>query len=151
MKNDPIPALSDWQAQRWVVCHAILPLCLHQAYAWYTGKNLGPLAAFFLYAYAFRWIAVRELHMLRALGQIYGFLDGDEHERDGVPDIGVGKVIRSLLSTTIFRPMFTVALAYRKSQTPLEMNFYWLPLEVGLYGIILDFWFYCELSARGVP
>lgn len=35
-----------------------------------------------------------------------------------------------------------IALTYKRSLAPSSINLYWLPLEVGLYGIILDFWFY---------
>jgi hypothetical protein len=34
-----------------------------------------------------------------------------------------------------FRPMFTVFFAYHATHAPSTMNFAWLPLEIGLYGI----------------
>ncbi|KAH8691605.1 hypothetical protein BGW36DRAFT_388637 [Talaromyces proteolyticus] len=141
-KTDAMPYLSHWKQHRWVLAHAVIPLIIHQAYVQYTGQNLGPLAAFTFYSAAFKLIAIRQLHMMRGLGHLYGFLDGDKHPRDEVPDIGVGKVVHSLVSTSTFRPMFTVFLAYRTALAPSSINWYWLPLEAGLYGIILDFWFY---------
>lgn len=36
----------------------------------------------------------------------------------------------------------TVFLAYKTSQTPDSINWLYLPLELSLYGIVLDFWFY---------
>ncbi|KAJ5562917.1 hypothetical protein N7535_002636 [Penicillium sp. DV-2018c] len=141
-KEEAVPHMPDWSMHRWVITHAVIPLIIHQAYVQLTGRNLSALAAFFLYAFAFKGIAIHELYVLRRLGHQYGFLDGDKHARDGVPDVGVGKVARSLISTSTFRPMFTVFIAYRASQTPADMSFAWLPLEIGLYGIILDFWFY---------
>ncbi|OOQ85673.1 hypothetical protein PEBR_25698 [Penicillium brasilianum] len=142
LKEDAVPYVPDWSMHRWVLTHSVIPIILQHAYVQYTGHNIGPLGAFILYSIAFKAIAIHELHVLRRLGHTHGFLDGDKHARDGVPDIGVAKVVRSLMSTSTFRPMFTVFFAYRTAQAPSSMNFAWLPLEIGLYGIILDFWFY---------
>ncbi|THC90557.1 hypothetical protein EYZ11_009978 [Aspergillus tanneri] len=141
-KDDKVPWVPEWHLHRWVLVHAFIPLAIHHVYTSYTGYNLSPLAAFFFYSAAFKVIAIHEIHILRRMGHILGFLDGDQHERDGVPDVGVRKVVHSLISTSTFRPIFTVFLSYRSSQAPASMNWWWLPLEAGLYGIILDFWFY---------
>lgn len=141
-KKDKVPHVRDSHLHRWVLVHSFIPLALHHAYVLYTGHNLGPIGAFFFYMAAFKLTAIHELHALRRLGHTYGFLDGDKHERDGVPDVGVAKVVHSLVSTATLRPMFSIFLAYRTSQTPDTISWLWLPLEIGLYGIILDFWFY---------
>lgn len=141
-KSDKVPHLSDWVMHRWVILHAAVPLILHQLYVNYTGYNLTPIQAVFFYSLAFKITAIREIHILRDTGQQHGFLDGDQHERDGVPDVGVWKTMRSLISTSTIRPIFTVFLAYRINETPADTHWWWLPLEAGLYGIILDFWFY---------
>ncbi|CRG86949.1 hypothetical protein PISL3812_03962 [Talaromyces islandicus] len=141
-KSDKVPHLPDWRQNIWVLGHSVLPVALHHAYVKYTGHNFGPLGAFAWYSIAFKLIAIRQLHMMRGLGHKYGFFDGDKHARDEVPDVGVSKVVHSLVSTSTFRPMFTVFLAYRTAQAPASINWLWLPIEVGLYGIILDFWFY---------
>ncbi|KAI6783494.1 uncharacterized protein J7T54_005523 [Emericellopsis cladophorae] len=141
-KQDKVPYAPEWQVHRWVLTHAFAPLVIHQCIYHFTGHNLTALQAFVFYSFAFKANAIHELHMLRRIGHIVGFLDGDVHERDGVPDVGVAKTVRSLLSTSTFRPVFTVFLAYRANQTPMDMHWRWLLLEVGLYGIILDFWFY---------
>ncbi|KAB8220065.1 ERG3 like protein [Aspergillus parasiticus SU-1] len=141
-KEEKVPYMPEWHLHCWVLIHAFIPLAIHHVYTSYTGHNLSPLAAFVFYSAAFKAIAIHEIHILRRLGHNLGFLDGDQHERDGVPDVGVQKVVHSLVSTSTFRPMFTVFLSYRASQPPSTMNWLWLPLEAGLYGIILDFWFY---------
>ena len=141
-KKDKVPHVPDWSMHRWVILHTIIPFALHHAYVVYTGQNLGPIGAFFFYSAAFKAIAIHKLHVLRRLGHVHGFFDGDKHERDGVPDVGVAKVVHSLISTSTIRPIFSVFLSYRTSQAPADMSWYWLPLEAGLYGIILDFWFY---------
>ncbi|KAF9890495.1 hypothetical protein FE257_005900 [Aspergillus nanangensis] len=141
-KSEKVPWLSELHLHRWVLTHALLPLFIHHVYCEYTGKNLSPLGAFFFYSVAFKLIAIHELHVLRRLGHFLGFLDGDEHVRDGVPDIGVYKVFQSLVTTSTFRPIFTVFFSYRASLGPSSISWAWLPLEIGLYGIILDFWFY---------
>ncbi|KAG6021203.1 hypothetical protein E4U41_002553, partial [Claviceps citrina] len=151
-KTDKVPHLPSWLMHRWVLVHAAAPLVLHQLVAWATGRNLTAVQAFVLYAAAFKLAAVREMHQLRREGHRYGFLDGDRHARDGVPDVGVWKVMGSLVSTSTLRPLMMVALAYRAEQTPLDGGgsgggggvswWWWLPLEAGLYALVLDFWFY---------
>ncbi|OJJ81577.1 sterol desaturase family protein [Aspergillus glaucus CBS 516.65] len=141
-KQDKVPHVRDWKLHRWVLVHSFIPLAIHHAYVKLTGNNLGPIAAFIFYMLAFKLTAIHEMQVLRRLGHIHGFLDGDKHERDGVPDVGVAKVVHSLVSTATFRPMMSVFLSYRTSLTPDTISWFWLPLEIGLYGIILDFWFY---------
>lgn len=115
---------------------------MHHAYYTSTGQNLGPLPAYLLYTAFFKFNAIREMHALRRLGHIVGFLDGDVCERDGVPDVGVSKVIISLITATAVRPMFIIILSYSTSVAPGDADWSLLPLEIGLYSIILDFWFY---------
>jgi hypothetical protein len=122
--------------------YASLPLLFQQAYYTYTGLYLGPIATFWLYFIAFDAIIIKEVKALRRLSHIYGFLDGDKHERDGVPDVGVGKVVQSLYKTTGSRLVLTIWLTYRPGQLPTDMKLEWLFLEIGLYGVVLDFWFY---------
>ena len=141
-KTDKVPHMHERSLHRWVLLHAFVPILLQHLYVTWTGRNFTALQAFFFYSTAFKLIAIHELHILRRTGHETGFLDGDAHERDGVPDVGVKKVVYSLISTSTFRPIATVFLSYRYSQAPADMNWLWLPLEAGLYGIILDFWFY---------
>lgn len=141
-KTDKMPYLSDWYQHRWILLHAFAPIAIQHLYVAYTGYNFSAVQAFFFYSAAYKLNAIRELHVLRQQGELVGYLDGDQHERDGVPDVGVAKVVRSLISTSTFRPIFTVFLSYHVSKAPADMSFWWLPLEIGLYGIILDFWFY---------
>lgn len=141
-KSDKVPYLPEWLAHRWILFHAAIPLLLHQAFVWYTGRNFSVTVAILHYSFWFKVVGIREMYHLRRTGHIYGFLDGDQHARDQVPDVGVGKVVRSLISTSTFRPMAAVFLAYSQNQPPASMSWKWLPLEIGLYGIILDFWFY---------
>lgn len=106
------------------------------------GHNLGHIGAYILYYLGSRMFVVRELRSLRELGHQYGFLDGDDHERDGVPDVGVNKVLRSGLLAGLGRPLLLIYLAYDANFTPAGINWTWLLVELSLYGIVLDFWFY---------
>lgn len=141
-KEEKVPYLPEWHLHIWVLAHAFLPILAQHLFTLYTGRNMGPLLAYALYTFAFKAIAVHELHCLRRMGHIHGFLDGDKHPRDGVPDVGVGKVVHSLVSTAFTRPVFTIFLSYRASLPPASMNWKLLPVEAGLYGIVLDFWYY---------
>lgn len=139
-KTDKVPRLSDLSCHIYILLHAAWPMALQYAYTWYTGYGMNPIAAFFLYTLAFRLNVIHEVHIIRRLGHIVGFLDGDKHERDEVPDVGVGKTLASVLLTTGVRPLFTVFLAYRRSD-PVTLS-PWLPVELALYSVVLDFWFY---------
>lgn len=141
-KEEKVPYLSEWQAHQWVLFHSFTPLAIHQAYVYATGTNFGPIAAFIFYFIAFQIIMTLLARHLRRLGHIHGFLDGDQHTRDGVPDNKVTRVFLSLAATTILRPLITVSLTYRSTETPLSINLPWLVAEVGAYSVILDFYFY---------
>lgn len=141
-KTEKIPYMSDWYLHRWIVFYTGLTLALHELFIRFTGWNFGPVIAYFYYYYASRISTTREIRSLRALGHKYGFLDGDQHERDGVPDAGVQKTLTSVILAGSIRPLFMVYLSYNTSRSPSEMNFLLLPFQAGMYGIVLDFWFY---------
>ncbi|KAF9882933.1 hypothetical protein FE257_004868 [Aspergillus nanangensis] len=140
-KSSKLPYMPQWSLQRWVLFYASIPLLLQQAYASYTGHNLSGLSVFNLYFFMINANVVYQVHVLRRLGHQYGFLDG-EHARDGIPDVGVSKIVHSLYKTTGSRLALSVYLTYSAEQLPSQLDWKWLPLEIGLYGIILDFWFY---------
>ena len=141
-KQDKVPYVPEWSLHRWVLVHAFIPLIFHQLFVRCTGHSLGPVAAFFLYNSSFKMISIRQFRMLRRVGRQYGFLDGDKHERDEVPDVGVVKTFWSLNLTTTCRMLLAILLTYRKEEDPASMRWGWLPFEIGLYGLVLDFWFY---------
>lgn len=141
-KSDKLPYMPQLGLNIWVLLYASFPLLFHQAYATYMGKNLGPIAVFNLYFMAFNLTVLYEVHLLRRMGHRFGFLDGDQHERDGVPDVGIAKVVTSLYKTTGSRIALSTYLSYNMNMLPSHMNWLVLPLEIGLYGIVLDFWFY---------
>lgn len=98
--------------------------------------------AYLYYGFAMAAIGVHELRMLRRLGQRHGYLDGDKHSRDDVPDATVQKVAHSLLLAITFRPAVLILLAYRADLAPSSINLAWLPVQAALYPIVTDFWFY---------
>lgn len=141
-KEDPVPCLPDWQMHRWILLHAIWPLAIHYAFVHFTGRNLSVIGTFVLYNIALTYNGVRQIHILRRLGHAHGFLDGDKHERDGVPDANIKKVFLSLITGSNIRPMLVIILAYRQKELPSSMQWWWLPVEIALYGLAVDFWFY---------
>jgi sterol desaturase/sphingolipid hydroxylase (fatty acid hydroxylase superfamily) len=139
-KSDPIPYLTQWSLNRWILSHAAWPMAAHWIYSTYTGYNFTPIVAFLYYMICFQLNSIHQLWVLRRMGHTHGYFDGDKHGRDEVPDVGVVKTVNSLLLTTSIRPILAVFLAYRATEKP-NLS-WWLPVEVGLYPIILDFWFY---------
>lgn len=146
-KEDKIPYFSQWSQHVWVLFYSILPLLLQQALVSYTGKALGSFAVFFLYLFYSNFIVVRQVHMIRRLAHTYGFLDGDKSERDGIPDVGVSRIALSLTKVTTARLGFSVWLSYNPNISPIDVLSrvpWWgrLFLAVGIYTVVLDFWFY---------
>ncbi|KAL2675774.1 hypothetical protein Neosp_011965, partial [[Neocosmospora] mangrovei] len=147
-KTDKLPYFIEWQGHVWVLFHAFAPIAIHQALLSYTRQDsIHPGFIFLLYFSTFSWTVVRQVKAARALGHKFGFLDGDTHERDGIPDVGVDKVISSLWKTTGSRIIMVTCIGYNRSQSPASVMadkywWAWLWLQIGLYGIILDFWFY---------
>nr|POF13555.1 fatty acid hydroxylase vlma [Quercus suber] len=139
-KSDSISYLPHWEGHLWILVHACWPMLIHQLLVWYTGQPLSYVTVSFLYIVAFNVNAVHELRELGRLGQIHGHFDGDKHARDPMPENSEGKIFRALLSTSTFRPFMTIFLAYNR-EAPTSMSL-WLPVEIGLYTVILDFWFY---------
>jgi len=115
-------------------------MVIQYAFTYFTGWTLHPIAAFLLYTVAYRANAIHEIHILRRLGHRYGFLDGDKHERDQIPDVGVQKALISIVLTTSVRPLLAVLFSERPGEIPSLS--WWLPVEIGVYTIVLDFWFY---------
>ncbi|KJZ73104.1 hypothetical protein HIM_07488 [Hirsutella minnesotensis 3608] len=147
-KTDKIPHLTQVSQHAFILVQAFAPILVQQAWMSLSGfGSMHRVATFVLYFQAFNLGVVHEVHMLRRLAHRYGFLDGDVHERDGVPDVGVGKVIASLLKTTGARIAMAIYLTYLPDQAPLDVLsspwwWAWLPFATGLYGVVLDFWFY---------
>lgn len=145
-KTDKVPNVSTLDQHLWILVHAAVVISIHQTWLSVTGIPLNFFAAVGYYTAGFLWTVIRELHTIRELGHRYGFLDG-EHERDGIPDYGVAKVLGAGWKTTGGRMLMAVYLTYNPSSSPLqEMSspawWGWLPLQIGFYGVILDFWFY---------
>ena len=147
-KTDRIPYMPQLTQHLWVLVYGFAALFVHQLWLKLTGyESLGKFAAFNYYFIAFNAVVIHEVHVLRRLGHKYGFLDGDQHERDGVPDVGVGKVAASLYKTTGSRMALAVWLTYDPRASLADKIadptwWAWLVLEIGLYGVVLDFWFY---------
>ncbi|KAJ5651040.1 uncharacterized protein N7484_004763 [Penicillium longicatenatum] len=141
-KTEKLPYLPDWQMHRWILFYACLPLMVHQLFVSLTGYQFHPVIAFIYYYQAARLFAFRELRSIRELGHKHGFLDGDKHERDGIPDAGVGKALLSVVLAGFLRPLFSVYLTYNKSEAPLSLNWTWVFVEVSLYSVVVDFWYY---------
>lgn len=140
-KTDKIPYAPELQFHVWVLAHAALPLVLHQLYIYFFGYPSAWLV-FLYYHSAFEFTAVHEVHVLRRVGHKIGFFDGDKHPRDGVPDVGVGKTVQTLLSVMLLRPMYSVFLAYRPDEGPTSIRWGWLIFETGMYALMIDFWYY---------
>jgi sterol desaturase/sphingolipid hydroxylase (fatty acid hydroxylase superfamily) len=71
-----------------------------------------------------------------------GYLDGDEHGRDQVSHRNLLKAIFSVSFFTIIRPWLVVFVAGWHDDWNFSTISWWLPMELFLYSIIVDFWFY---------
>ncbi|PIG79617.1 hypothetical protein AARAC_001483 [Aspergillus arachidicola] len=141
-KQEKIPFVREWSVHLWILSHALIPHVLHQAYMTYTGQTLHPIAVFWLYTTTFYGTGIHLVQTIRRLGWTYGFLDGDKHARDDIPDVGVKRVAAELLSVPTLRLAMSVYLSYQPQELPLSFNWGWLALKIGFYSITVDFWFY---------
>ncbi|KAJ6780031.1 hypothetical protein PWT90_01203 [Aphanocladium album] len=145
-KTDKVPHVSTFTQHVWILTHAAIVLSIHQIWLSATGIPVPFFGAVSYYTAGFLWVVVRELHTIRKLGHQYGFLDG-QHERDGIPDYGVSKVLGAGWKTVGGRMLMAVYLTYSPASSPLQAMssptwWAWLPFQIGMYGVILDFWFY---------
>ena len=147
-KTEKIPYVAQWSQHLWVLVHAFIPIVVQQLWLSVSGRlTIGAWGIFLIYFNMYNIVAIREVHLLRHLGHKYGFLDGDAHARDGVPDTGAGKVVSSLFKVTGARIALAIYFTYDSDITPLDAVsnwqwWAWLTLEIGLYCLVLDFWFY---------
>lgn len=68
-KSDPVPVLTDWSCELWIIAHTLWPMLVHRAFTYATGWRLHPIVAFLLYAAAWKLNAFRSLWAIRAIGQ----------------------------------------------------------------------------------
>lgn len=140
-KDEKVPYMSQWSLNLWVLFYGAIPLLIHEVYTTYTGNTMSRWAAIGFYSTFFNAAVIYLMHIIRRLGHTYGFLDGDK-PRDDIPDVGVHKVVASLYKTTVSRIIMAAYFSYNAHQLPSQLDWKWLPLEIGVYGVVLDFWFY---------
>ncbi|KAF5640842.1 fg-gap repeat family [Fusarium sp. NRRL 52700] len=147
-KSSKIPYLAQLSQHLWVLSYSSLPLIIHESWLFYAEyQPPGYLAVFVIYFTSFYCIAFHQVFILHRLGRIYGYLDGDVHRRDKVADFGEVAAFMSLFKTAGSRTAMTIFLSYDPNQTPAAATRDWtwwlyLTFAVGLYPVILDFWFY---------
>lgn len=146
-KTDKIPYGRQWDFQFWIIFHAMIPLGIHQAWLSLTSRPIHIWGIFGLYLVSFTLIGIREVHVIRRMGLVYGYFDGDVAPRDGVPDVGVARVGNGLMKTALWRMSMLVFLTYDRNNAPIDVLSSWqwwcgLMLKIGLYGLVVDFWFY---------
>jgi sterol desaturase/sphingolipid hydroxylase (fatty acid hydroxylase superfamily) len=141
-KDTKVSYLADWQLNRFVLFYTVIPFAIHEVYWRLVGNNFGPLIAFIFYQQATKVMMTRALHSFKDLGHSIGFLDGDNYDRDGVPDVGVRKTFLTITAGGILRAFATVYLCYSTNEPPSSLHWGFLIPEISLYGLILDFWFY---------
>jgi sterol desaturase/sphingolipid hydroxylase (fatty acid hydroxylase superfamily) len=142
-KTDKIQWFSQLSIHRWILTHAAWPVVLHAAWNIVLAPWLGRfphILVFLLYGFANLLNLELEVKCLNRVARECGFLDGDKHSRDKVPDVGIMKVIASIGSIVFVRSALACSLTYNKN-APMALS-WWFPVELFLYPIILDFFFY---------
>lgn len=161
-KAAPIPVLSQWSCHRFILLYSLWPTLVQACWLRLTGTSYVPWwACLGLYTIAYFNMMLREatkLHRIgrRCVGRLLfhahitseltlcrvGFLDGDKHPRDQIPEDGARKVLTTVTFFAIMRPFLTYILAGWSEVTRYPVLKIWLPLELFLYSIVLDLWFY---------
>lgn len=145
-KTDPVPHMPQWSQQAYILTFAWIPFALQQLWTWAVGP-MSPIGITVLYTTLYEFVLIHEIRMIRSLGYKYGYLDGDVAPRDGIPDVGVSRIIWSLYKTVGGRLLVFSFLAYDRAAQPLDVMtdpkwFAWTWLKAGIYAVVLDFWFY---------
>lgn len=136
--TDPVPYYPVWKQHLWLFPQAIIPLIIHYTII-KTFGSLHPFAAWSGYSMCLGIIGVGSINQMHKLSRVYGFLDA-EKRRDGVPDMHSGKVLFSLTAAVTVRPTFALFLAYDRFELPsLSL---WLPVQMFMYAVVLDFFYY---------
>lgn len=141
-KDDKVTHLPNRQHTVWVLFYAAVPVAANHVYITYTGHNFSPAGAYGFYATALVLTAMNANKIFRRLGYQHGYFDGDVHERDGIPDASIAKTFWSINIGMFARTLIMVGLAYRSGQAPASINWAMLPLQIGVYPIVVDFFFY---------
>ncbi|CAO1636212.1 unnamed protein product [Sympodiomycopsis kandeliae] len=136
--EDPVPYFPIWKQHLWIFPRAVAPLVVHYFILKVFG-SFHPLFAFTHYAVSLAIIGLLTINHAAKLTKVYGFLDGGK-ARDGIPDIYARKVLWGLAGVVSVRPLFAVFLVYDRHEPPALSIF--LPLQMFLYAVVLDFWFY---------
>lgn len=155
-KSDPVPNMPQWTAHVFILAFCWIPFALHQLWHNYVGP-MHPVGVVLLYTNVLNFVLIHEVRMLRKVGYKHGYFDGDKHARDGIPDVGILRVVASIYKTVAGRLSLFVFLLYDRNVAPKDVIFdwkwvAWTWLAAGIYGIVLDFWFYVyHRSMHDVP
>lgn len=148
-KTDKVPYLSQWSQHLFVIVFGFLPIAIHQLWLSLSGSK-SPFSSWgilLLYETIYNFVAVHEVNMFRKMAHKYGFFDGDKSARDGIPDHAAGKLVLSIYKVTLARIGMAIYLTYDGQTSPMEAMssrawWAWAAVCVGVYPIVLDFWFY---------
>ncbi|OZJ04475.1 hypothetical protein BZG36_02686 [Bifiguratus adelaidae] len=139
-KTGPAPYHSTLRQNAHVLPWTLLPITLQYISMHIFGYKWPVGLAFTIYALNILAFGLRTVKYLRELGQVYGYLDSVNVERDRVVNERVGPLAVSLILTLAIRPMLAVILAYDKHEMP---RITWtLPLDMAFYMITLDAFYY---------
>ena len=138
-KDAPVPVHPVWAQHAWVFPRAILPLLVHAAITHFAGIAIPALVAGPIYFFYFFAYGAALFRLNSRMGKKYGFFDGTA-ERDGIPDSDTTHVAVGLANVILLRCIFAFAVIYKPDEIPLPSL--WLPVQLAVYAIITDFWFY---------
>jgi hypothetical protein len=70
-KDEPIPYLTQWSCNAFIILHALWPMAIQVLYYQYMGTNLHPLAMLALYSTAFKLNAIAHINAMRKIAKVY--------------------------------------------------------------------------------
>lgn len=158
-KMDKIPHMPEWCGHVFVWLYALLPMLMHQMLLTFGQiDSIHPVVGYAIYAagtHALGWGAVRAL---KKLAHAHGFLDGETvPERQNIPDSGVMRIVAGSVKTLDIRLAIITAATFQRDVAPISLlsDWTWVVstlLKVGIYGIVIDFWFYAyHRSMHEIP
>jgi sterol desaturase/sphingolipid hydroxylase (fatty acid hydroxylase superfamily) len=144
-KSDTVPYLTRRSCHAFIIIHALWPLAAEYLYFGITGSCMSTPAAFALYAAANSVTSLAHWRIIGKLASQFGHLDGDKHKRDEIPDQYVVKILIGTYMAGAVRPLLPIISSFQPRQLPTLSP--WLPVELALFSVVIDFYFYLHHRA----
>ena len=137
--KDKVPVFPVWRQHLWLFPRAAAPVVIRYLFMKLTGWTIHPVFMFTLMIMNNAFVYQSFYYMLHVFLRYHGYLDG-EMERDSATPGMAKRVITEFRQAMLIRPLMVLALAY--DQTALPSLSLWLPVQLCVFTMLVDFFYY---------